>query len=98
MVLLSPRPARRSSSASTNRIESRDFEGVFRNICADRNDPAELSAGSFLSAQMFLNTPSKSLDSILFVDALDERRAGRGDNNTIDRMVQKLFERVPDKI
>jgi len=35
---------------------------------------------------------------VLFVDALDERRAGRGDNNTIDRMVEKLFEHSPKQV
>jgi len=60
-------------------------------------EAAELS-GSLLTARTFLNTPSHSLDGVLFVDALDERRAGRGDNNTIDRMVEKLFEHSPKQV
>jgi hypothetical protein len=59
---------------------------------------AKLTGGSFLTARAFLNTPSNSLDSVLFIDALDERRAGRGDSNTIDGMVQKLFERAPKRV
>jgi hypothetical protein len=47
----------------------------------------ETSGGSFLTARAFLNTPSTCLNTVLFIDALDERRAGRGDNNTIDIMV-----------
>jgi len=45
-----------------------------------------------------LNTPSSCLDRILFVDALDESRAGRGDNNTIDNIVRKLFECAPKRV
>jgi hypothetical protein len=59
---------------------------------------AESSGGSFLTARTFLNTPSGSLEPVLFVDALDEKRAGRGDNNTIDSMVQKLFECAPTQV
>lgn len=59
---------------------------------------AELSGGSFLTARNFLNAPSHLLAPALFIDALDEKRAGRGDNNTIDRMVEKLFERVPTQV
>jgi hypothetical protein len=61
-------------------------------------EAAEFSGGSLLTARTFLNTPSHSLDAVIFVDALDERRAGRGDNNTIDRMVEKLFERAPKQV
>jgi hypothetical protein len=28
---------------------------------------------------------------VIFIDALDERRGGRGDRDTVDRMVEKLF-------
>jgi hypothetical protein len=59
---------------------------------------AETSGGSFLTARAFLNTPSSCLDTVLFIDALDERRAGRGDNSTIDSMVQKLFECAPKQV
>ena len=59
---------------------------------------AAASGGFFLSARAFMSTPAASLDSALFIDALDERRAGRGDHNTIDRMVEKLFERSPEKV
>src|SRR6266446_2394357 len=59
---------------------------------------AERSGGSFLTARTFLNTPSASFGPVLFIDALDEKRAGRGDNDTIDWMVQKLFECAPKQV
>ena len=59
---------------------------------------SELSGGSFLTARTFLNIPSACVDSVLFIDALDERRAGRGDNNTIDSMVQKLLSCAPNRV
>jgi hypothetical protein len=43
------------------------------------------------SARSFLNTPPAATDATLFIDALDERRAGRSDQATIDLIVQKLF-------
>jgi hypothetical protein len=54
--------------------------------------------GSFLTARTFFNTPSVLLDPVIYIDGLDEKRAGRGDNNTIDSMVQKLFECVPKQV
>ncbi len=58
----------------------------------------ERSGGSFVTARTFLNTPSACLDTVLFVDALDEKRAGRGDSNTVDNIVQKLFECAPNQV
>jgi hypothetical protein len=55
------------------------------------NEFAQSSGGTFLSARTFLNTPSFSEYDVLFIDALDEKRSGRGDQDTIDAMVQKLF-------
>jgi hypothetical protein len=43
------------------------------------------------SARNFLNSPSGSPGARLYIDALDERRAGRTDQATIDLIVQKLF-------
>jgi hypothetical protein len=45
-----------------------------------------------------LNVPHFNPDSKLFIDALDERRAGRGDQDTIDQMVRKLFAAIPAKV
>jgi len=52
----------------------------------------------FLKARAFLSTPAARLtNEVLFIDGLDEKRGGRGDRDTIDRMVEKLFEVNPRK-
>jgi hypothetical protein len=51
-----------------------------------------------VTARAFLNVPSIAVGSTLFVDGLDEKRAGRGDNDTIDAMVRKLFATSPTRI
>jgi hypothetical protein len=51
---------------------------------------AQAAKTTVLSARAFLNTP-RPTGEILFIDALDERRAGRTDQATIDLIVQKLF-------
>ncbi|MGD0186242.1 MAG: hypothetical protein ABSC25_13460 [Roseiarcus sp.] len=56
------------------------------------------SNGIYLTARSFLNTPQFAAGAALFIDALDERRAGRGDQDTIDRVVQKLFAVAPGKV
>ncbi len=53
---------------------------------------AEATGGHFLTVRSLLNTPVELLpkDQSLWVDGLDETRSGRGDRDTIDRLVQKL--------
>ncbi len=53
-----------------------------------------------LVARSFLNRDISSLGvtSTLYIDALDERRAGRSDGNAVDQIVQKLFETKPSKL
>ena len=51
-----------------------------------------------MTARTFLNIPEFPAGSVLFIDALDERRAGRGDQDTIDRIIQKLFMIKPVKV
>src|SRR4051794_14515369 len=46
---------------------------------------------SVLSARSFLNSPLGPPGATLFIDALDEKRAGRSDQTTIDQIVQRLF-------
>jgi hypothetical protein len=53
------------------------------------------SSGTFVTARNFLNIPAFDQEKLLFIDALDERRAGRGDQDTIDAIVRKLFEVSP---
>ena len=50
------------------------------------------------SARAFLNTPAHLAGDFLFIDALDERRAGRTDQATIDLIVQRLFEINPSRV
>jgi hypothetical protein len=61
---------------------------------------AEAEGGESLVARAFLNLNSEAQTSksILFIDALDERRAGRGDHSTIDEMVKKLLHVRPEKV
>lgn len=53
---------------------------------------AVASGGEFLTVRRFLNTPIERIphDKALWIDALDETRSGRGDQNTVDRVVAKL--------
>src|SRR5690349_3286543 len=57
-------------------------------------------SGVYLTVRSFLNRPVDSLRGFtcLFIDALDEKRAGRGDSNTVDLLVQKLIALQPDKV
>jgi hypothetical protein len=61
---------------------------------------ATTEGGKKLKARDFLNLDGDSLSSnnIIFIDALDEKRGGRGDQNTIDEIVRKLFLVRPDKV
>ena len=52
---------------------------------------ARREAGQFLTVRSFLNIPTIARERPLFIDALDERRSGRGDLSTIDALVQRLF-------
>ncbi len=52
---------------------------------------AQAAKTTVQSARAFLNTPPRPAGATLFIDALDERRAGRTDQATIDLIVQKLF-------
>lgn len=61
---------------------------------------AQFQAGAFLSARSFLNKSTESLgtQSTFFIDALDERRSDRGDNNATDEIVKKLFQINPKQV
>jgi predicted NACHT family NTPase len=61
-------------------------------------ESAAASDGRCLTARAFLNIPAFPPDAILFIDGLDERRAGRGDRGTVDAIVQKLFAAAPAKV
>jgi len=61
---------------------------------------ATAEGAKLLVARAFLNAESADLlqQPVLFIDALDERRAGRGDHSAIDEMVKKLLEVRPQKV
>ncbi|GAB0116346.1 NACHT domain-containing protein [Acidisoma sp. 7E03] len=53
----------------------------------------------YVKARAFLNRPADQLQGqALFIDGLDERRAGRGDRDTVDALVVKLFDVAPPKV
>ncbi len=62
---------------------------------------SKVGAGALLlRARDFLNldVASLSANKTLFIDALDERRTGRGDQSTIDAIVRHLFLVKPDQV
>jgi len=59
---------------------------------------AAATGGEFLTIRNFLNSPQTKAGATLFIDALDEKRIGRGDDDIIDKLVQKLFSDPPAKV
>jgi predicted NACHT family NTPase len=62
-------------------------------------ETAVAEGARFLKARDFLNMPAHLLTGqALFIDGLDEKRAGRSDRGTVDALVSKLWEVKPDKV
>ena len=62
-------------------------------------DAAANEQARFVTARAFLTTPAALLrGKVLFIDGLDEKRAGRGDRDTVDALVGKLFDVAPPKV
>lgn len=59
---------------------------------------AEVEAATLATARSFLNRPVETNIATLYIDALDEKRSGRGDHATIDAIVAKLFDAKPGKV
>jgi hypothetical protein len=60
---------------------------------------AAAEGGCFLKARAFLSKPVQMLTGqAVFIDGLDEKRAGRADRDTVDALVTKLFEVNPAKV
>jgi predicted NACHT family NTPase len=59
---------------------------------------AGTEGGRYLTVRTFLATPARTQWETLFIDGLDEKRAGRGDRDTVDALVAKLFEAAPAKV
>jgi predicted NACHT family NTPase len=54
---------------------------------------------AYVTARAFLNVPANKIyGQSLYIDGLDERRAGRGDRDTIDDIVGHLFEVEPKRV
>jgi predicted NACHT family NTPase len=61
-------------------------------------EAAKAEGARYITARAFLTTPASMLaEQALFVDALDEKRAGRSDRDTVDAIGAKLFEVNPSK-
>jgi predicted NACHT family NTPase len=56
------------------------------------------SGGQLITARNFLVTPSTNLTKRLFIDGLDEKRGGRTDRDTVDALVEKLFDVAPTHV
>lgn len=61
-------------------------------------EAAAANGGRYITARHFLLAPGSSTETSLFIDALDETRAGRGDQDTINAFITKLFEVAPAKV
>jgi predicted NACHT family NTPase len=62
-------------------------------------EAAAAEGGQWITARSFLVTPpDRLLGQTLFIDGLDEKRSGRGDRDTVDEMVEKLFAVNPPKV
>jgi hypothetical protein len=59
---------------------------------------AASEAGRYVKARAFLVMPPATPGEVVFIDALDERRAGRSDRDTVDALVAKLFVARPAKV
>src|SRR3954465_11441121 len=82
-------PKRMSDYAGTANIILVGDPGAGKSHLFD--ELATAAKTSLQRARAFLNTPPGTEGASLFIDALDERRAGRTDQATIDLIIQKLF-------
>jgi hypothetical protein len=54
--------------------------------------------GRYTTARAFFGQAGKQVRRPLFIDGLDEKRAGRSDHDTVDALVEKLFAVGPSKV
>jgi hypothetical protein len=59
---------------------------------------AQATGGHYMTVRSFLNARSDWSADTVFIDALDERRAGRGDDEVVDAIVQRLFACAPARV
>jgi hypothetical protein len=60
--------------------------------CAARN------GSRYINARAFLVTPASKFDGTVFIDGLDEKRAGRSDRDTVDALVERLLATGPGRV
>jgi hypothetical protein len=61
-------------------------------------EAAARCSGRYVTARRFLVEPATEFSGTLFIDGLDEKRAGRRDRDTVDAVVEKLFAVAPRKV
>ncbi|REG49551.1 hypothetical protein B0G80_5928 [Paraburkholderia sp. BL6669N2] len=59
---------------------------------------AAAAGGRYQTVRAFLNAPPDYSGDTIFIDALDEKRSSRGDDDVVDAIVQKLFSNPPAKV
>lgn len=59
---------------------------------------AQATGGHYMTVRSFLNARSDWSAATVFIDALDERRAGRGDDEVVDAIVRRLFACAPARV
>ena len=59
---------------------------------------ARQATAEFRTIRAFLNSPEQWNEKVLFVDAPDEKRAERADDNIVDELVRKPFASPPLKL
>jgi hypothetical protein len=59
---------------------------------------AKAEDGRVVTVRAFLEAPVFAKGEAVFIDGLDEKRAGRGDRDTVGALVGKLFDAAPTKV
>lgn len=61
---------------------------------------ADAAGERFMTVRQFLTTPAERIsdERVLWIDALDETRSGRGDKSTIDDLIEKLYAVGPQRV
>lgn len=62
-----------------------------------RSAAAAAAGGGYLTVRTFLNAPPDYSGDTIIIDALDEKRLSRGDDDVVDAIVQKLVSNPPSE-
>lgn len=63
-----------------------------------RSAAAAAAGGGYLTVRTFLNAPPDYSGDTIIIDALDEKRLSRGDDDVVDAIVQKLVSNPRAKV